>query len=434
MNNQTEKLFRAIGMLDEEEIAIAREPLKSEVKPNTNVITVTPSMFSAPVAESTKRTRSFSRQFMPVAAAMLVLAIGTVVMFSVLSHGNNPVSRNPATTTTPSPEQYNPLSVVEHLWLVYPSFGFTIGKTGIGYCEINDVYFLTYGGTVLDETTSRICVDGVLIGETDELAPPEIAWSRERNVVGRTTTIGDNGKLGIVDSDGNVLVPFVFDLIKLIDEHTAFAGVETCSPAGIQIMYGIIRIPALPTAADFEIREAQRLQLQRWIESYLNNIPEIENSQVILQMPLTCSYIAIENREEVRAAVTLTMNEGQSLTEEQIRGVYLFILNNVKELDMANIVFVDENGLPIMFDVCTESVAIASGRGEGIIQQITPLLDTTFGEGNYTLSIHNTDIISVSLVIKTESMLPAAIEAWREVVARAVGTDIENVEIAVKIV
>jgi hypothetical protein len=76
MNNKTEKLYEAIGLLDDK-IAIANRHLTPESQ--------APLDLSATQAPPVRRVRFMSMQFAGLAAAMLLLAIGTVAMLRVLA-------------------------------------------------------------------------------------------------------------------------------------------------------------------------------------------------------------------------------------------------------------------------------------------------------------------------------------------------------------
>jgi len=188
----------------------------------------------------------------------------------------------------------------------------------------------------------------------EERELPEIAWLKERRVTG-LTTVHNNGKYGIMDDDGNMRVPFAFNFIKLIDEDTAFAGIETESVMGTMIYYGVIRIPEYVSP---EVKEARKQQEQEFVESYLlDTIPELERAQVIL--------------EEYSIAIILTVKEGKTLSHKQIYGIYslvfspfIYELYTVTGLSGETVSITDENGLPLLSEEILLKYMQADARGE----------------------------------------------------------------------
>jgi hypothetical protein len=131
INNET--LFNAIGALGDEDIAFAENFLKEKTSANssgTNIITVTSEM-AATKPSVARRLRPFSMQFAVIAAACLLLVVGTVAMFHVFSPDDLPpvvdgtttpaTSQNapPQQTTEEPPVKFPPVTPSE-LWIIPP--------------------------------------------------------------------------------------------------------------------------------------------------------------------------------------------------------------------------------------------------------------------------------------------------------------------------
>jgi hypothetical protein len=93
-NPNGQKLYQAIGLVSDDTIAIAENNLNAGTTSNSETITVIPTQ-SAPI----KRGRAFRMQFAGIAAAVLLLVVGTVTMLHFLSperSGNFvPAEQNP---------------------------------------------------------------------------------------------------------------------------------------------------------------------------------------------------------------------------------------------------------------------------------------------------------------------------------------------------
>ncbi|MCL1903650.1 MAG: hypothetical protein FWF94_04450 [Oscillospiraceae bacterium] len=159
---------------------------------------------------------------------------------------------------------------------------------------------------------------------------------------------------------------------------------------------------------DTEMNEIIKHQYIDWIKAYLDNIPEVERSVVILHIPKTSNYVMVENKdkEEARASVGVTLKSGKTLTNAQIKGIYGFVRNSVPGLEEYNITVTDGNSIELIPNDTAgmegEAQALRQQRltmEAGIInmmadayeERLNPLLTAAFGEKGHYLSV-NVDV------------------------------------------
>jgi hypothetical protein len=92
----SDKLFEAIGLLNDDIVKEAREDSNAKTFTDSSIVVV-PATVTA--TESSKRTK-LSWQFMPMVAALLVLAIGTGLMFHFLAPDDSSVTEPGGNTAT----------------------------------------------------------------------------------------------------------------------------------------------------------------------------------------------------------------------------------------------------------------------------------------------------------------------------------------------
>jgi hypothetical protein len=98
MNNQSERLYRVIGLLSDEKIALAEKQLNSKgsvIDNDTSKAIIVPETKSQPI----KRAKGFSVQFAGMAAALVLLVVGTLAMFHFLAPENQFTPSIPSPTT-----------------------------------------------------------------------------------------------------------------------------------------------------------------------------------------------------------------------------------------------------------------------------------------------------------------------------------------------
>ncbi|MCL1881720.1 MAG: hypothetical protein FWF76_06030 [Oscillospiraceae bacterium] len=212
-----------------------------------------------------------------------------------------------------------------------------------------------------------------------------------------------------------------------IRENQRMAGLRALSEAGLPRPGGnndIWRDGVDMFSTGAQITEVQRQQLQDWIVQYLNEIPQVERSQVILHVPETRNFVMINNREESRASVRVTLRMGEYLTNDQIEGIHLFVLNSVPGLDADHITVTDGNGMPLIpgTDDITDpgsELALLQQRmameasfkeliAENALRSLQPLLERVYGPGNYSLAVNAILDNSEDRTVESEEFIPVA--------------------------
>jgi flagellar M-ring protein FliF len=155
-------------------------------------------------------------------------------------------------------------------------------------------------------------------------------------------------------------------------------------------------------STDTEMKERQKHQLQNWIVTQLSTIPEVENATVILHIPQTKNYVMVENREESRASVMLTVKTGEGLSNDQIIGVHAIVKGAVPEIKEENISVTNGSGIPLIpgsgvdeseaLVIRQQRLAMEAAYMEEMAHiasvQLTPMFDRIFGEGNSTVGVN----------------------------------------------
>jgi len=285
----SEKLFTAIGLLPDEDVTMAeKQSRQGEHVVQISMSDCTGKLAPPPRIHAKPTWRRLSA-IAGVTAAGLVLAIGAAAVFGVFGDfvGLELIPRASATAPTPcgsfepaKEPPYDSLTELEALWIFSPAYSYSIHHAGIGYCNINDVYVYTH-----NEDSAWLTIDEENLWNPDTTRRIEATTSNEtalassRHVPGLMVTHDAHGKLGVTDDDGILRLPFVFDLIKLIDDGSAFAGC-LASDDGDRMWYGIISIPEPLTEADIQEREQQRLTAQGRITAYALSIPEVDIERI----------------------------------------------------------------------------------------------------------------------------------------------------------
>lgn len=91
-----------------------------------------------------------------------------------------------------------------------------------------------------------------------------------------------------------------------------------------------------------ELREAQKQQLQDNLMATLRGFNNVDNAIVILGIPETEDYVLSESEKEPTASVALTIRD--TLSAENIDGMYNLIATSLPGLKRANITITDQSG------------------------------------------------------------------------------------------
>jgi len=143
--------------------------------------------------------------------------------------------------------------------------------------------------------------------------------------------------------------------------------------------------------------QSQRVSYQRALQGELvrtiGTIEGVRQARVHLVLPE--SSLFRRDRQEARAAVTLTMNRGISLGREQILGVQRLVAASVPGLDPGRVVVTDQRGITLSGPdalggdgmVSERRLAMKRDIEEYLTRKIAKLLDSTYGPGQAIVSV-----------------------------------------------
>jgi flagellar M-ring protein FliF len=173
---------------------------------------------------------------------------------------------------------------------------------------------------------------------------------------------------------------------------------------------------------DAQLNFTKVLQLQSWVESYLEEIPQVVSAQAILQIPRSRNFVAVDNREEPRASIRVTLRQGESLTNKQIDGIYLFVRNAVTGIKQEDITVTDGNGIFLipgvedetdpgaelirLYQRYTMEAGFTELMAENAFRSITPAMERVFGEGNIAISVRAILDTSSDREVREETFTP----------------------------
>jgi flagellar M-ring protein FliF len=143
--------------------------------------------------------------------------------------------------------------------------------------------------------------------------------------------------------------------------------------------------------------QVQRVTFQRALQGELARtiaaLDNVERARVHLVLPE--SSLFRRDREEARAAVSLTLKSGARLSREEITGVQRLVAASVAGLDAARVVVTDQRGITL---AGAETGETGLGAGESrldmksdieeyISRKVARLLDRTYGPGRAIVSV-----------------------------------------------
>ncbi|EHL04589.1 flagellar M-ring protein FliF [Desulfitobacterium hafniense DP7] len=140
------------------------------------------------------------------------------------------------------------------------------------------------------------------------------------------------------------------------------------------------------TESDRRLR--YNLGLQTELEATLKTLSNVKDARVHLNIPEETLFI--EQQEATTAAVTLTLKEGSSITEDQIRGIANLLAASVKGLKLEDVTILDSNGNTLS-DVLNEDnqpgkmtatqIQLKQLTEENTRKSVQSMLDKAFGAG-----------------------------------------------------
>lgn len=156
-------------------------------------------------------------------------------------------------------------------------------------------------------------------------------------------------------------------------------------------------------STDKDKREVMRQQREFNIATTLSKLKPVREASVMLEIPETRDYVITTKEEVPRCSVTLTLREGEELTNEQVRAIFATVSNAVDGLTYDNISVVDTQGRPYEWISKEEEeaegkdasgVPIARKRmefqrsmREALMSDLKGFLEPIYGANGYSVSI-----------------------------------------------
>ncbi len=156
-------------------------------------------------------------------------------------------------------------------------------------------------------------------------------------------------------------------------------------------------------STDKDKREVARQQREARIESTLRKMDAIRDVQAILDIPNTRDYVITEKEEKPSCSVTLQLQEGEELTNAQVRAIFSLLSNSVEGLTYDRISVVDTRTRSYQWISPEDEAADekdASGTAVGyrrlmfqrdmqvaIKNSLDDQLTTMFGKNGYTVNV-----------------------------------------------
>jgi flagellar M-ring protein FliF len=172
--------------------------------------------------------------------------------------------------------------------------------------------------------------------------------------------------------------------------------------------------------------QSQRVSYQRALQGELartiGTLDDVKQARVHLVLPE--STLFKRDRQEARAAVTLMMKPGASLSHEQVVGVQRLVAASVAGLDPVRVVITDQRGITLSGADAIQTGGITSDARlemkrsieDYVTRKVAHLLDSAYGPGQAIVSVDvalNFDEIRRTV----QDAQPSGVRRRREVVA-----------------
>jgi flagellar M-ring protein FliF len=143
--------------------------------------------------------------------------------------------------------------------------------------------------------------------------------------------------------------------------------------------------------------QSQRVSYQRALQGELARtigaLEDVKQARVLLVLPE--STLFKRDRQEARAAVSLALKNGATLSREQILGVQRLIAASVAGLDPAKVVITDQRGVTLSGDDSLGGGSVGSGARlemkrqieDYVTHKVAKLLDSAYGPGQAIVSV-----------------------------------------------
>lgn len=156
-------------------------------------------------------------------------------------------------------------------------------------------------------------------------------------------------------------------------------------------------------STDKDKREVMRQQREFNIATTLSKLKPVREASVMLEIPETRDYVITTKEEVPRCSVTLTLREGEELTNEQVRAIFATVSNAVDGLTYDNISVVDTQGRPYEWISKEEEEALGTDKSgvpiarkrmdfqrsmrEALMSDLKGFLEPIYGANGYSVSI-----------------------------------------------
>ncbi len=133
-------------------------------------------------------------------------------------------------------------------------------------------------------------------------------------------------------------------------------------------------------------------QTKSELENALKTLAQVENARVIINVKENTSFLNLE--EDVSSAsVKLTITDGQTLSEDSIRGIENFVLTAIKGLTRETITIINQNGVQLNATSSENAESLRRDKHQNELQDsinesIKTLLGTIYGEKNISVVTH----------------------------------------------
>ncbi|MEJ1964221.1 MAG: flagellar basal-body MS-ring/collar protein FliF [Gammaproteobacteria bacterium] len=178
--------------------------------------------------------------------------------------------------------------------------------------------------------------------------------------------------------------------------------------------------------------QSQRVSYQRALQGELaRTIGALEDvKQARIHLVLPESTLFRRDRQEARAAITLTLRPGASLSREQVLGVQRLVAASVSGLNTSHVVITDQRGITLSGSDAASDEGIATGARlemkrdieDYVTRKVARLLDSAFGPGQALVSADvalNFDEIRRTV----QELQPSGVRRRRQVVAGSGATE-----------
>lgn len=200
--------------------------------------------------------------------------------------------------------------------------------------------------------------------------------------------------LGITDvkinSNGDILVPD-----KMVEEVRVSMSIAGFPKSTFN--YDIWDNGVTMFSTDSELKEIQRQQLQGNLMATLRTFTNVDSAIVMLAIPPNDNYVLSESEIEPSASVALVLRD--TLTPDQIDGMYNLVANSVPGLKRTNITITDQNSVQLTPEKTTDSAKEEEEKLEIYYQRLNyrNRLKEEYEEAIKTVMLNTFDGINVSV-------------------------------------